>query len=235
VPSPSGVQTLDVTAFGQRERKTERNFRIIESLRSLKGADCVPERLRANWAYPIAGSVGIDEIVRTYLRLEALTNFGKSTGPSTALPFPTQQRSKEIPVVFSDVLTYTTHFGAGIKPTLNLETAFGKIKLTDASILGDANRKDVHKVTIALARDPPVSEMDPAGNARGANTRTSRNRRSEERYVRNAPFVSRGADVVAQRVLPAEAQVLVELERRRTLAEDARLSTRLIDALTKQP
>ncbi len=52
-----------------------RRFTIIEPLTDWhKSQDECRDRTKgANWTYPIAGTIGLDEIVRTYVKLELLT------------------------------------------------------------------------------------------------------------------------------------------------------------------
>ena len=109
---PSGSLTLDLEGAAAMERAAQRTFRIIESLEKLQTADCSREGTRANLLYPITGTIGMNEIVRTYVGLERLTTLkpvltggGAEVGDIPSGPSST-------PVVFSDVLTFTTRLGA---------------------------------------------------------------------------------------------------------------------------
>src|SRR5215470_8480165 len=65
--SPSASFKLDVKPYAEASRETHRTFRIIESLKVLKRLDeqqCSPTQ--ANWAFPITGAIGINEVVETY-------------------------------------------------------------------------------------------------------------------------------------------------------------------------
>ncbi len=192
----AGVSTVDVTAASERKREAQRVFRIVESLETLRAANCTEEREEANRLYPITGSIGMHEIVRTYVGLEKLTTLAKSDddAPGAATGTPT---------VFSDVLTFTTEIGGGIKPTLVLNAVgVGSFRLTGASFFGDATRKDVHKLTVVLARDPAIADeledvdlrfMDPRSNKVGrelrkqradTKTRAEKVLRKEQEYLR---------------------------------------------------
>jgi hypothetical protein len=239
--SPDGSFTLEVTPFAERQRKTNRNFRIIESLKQLREARC-SEAETQNWIYPITGAIGLNEIVNTYVRLEQLTNFGKLTSGTTTTPTPptpTVPAGADTPIVFSDVLTYTTKLGGGVKPELTLNSVVGSLKLTKASIFADATRDDTHQVTVALARDLkiPVDVRLATRSGRAARVQTLETEYVDRVFraqVYNAR-ISRGADAVAQKDLPPETRVLLELERRRSLGEDERLATRLVDILRPPP
>ena len=242
--SPSGTFKLDVRPFAESSRQTQRTFRIIERLKDLKklnGQQCSPTQ--ANWAYPITGTIGINEVVDTYIGLEKLTDFAKESGGTTTLPTPPPAppatppaTPKDATIVFSDVLTYTTHFGLGITPDLTLNSAVGTLKLTKASIGADANRKDKHKVTVALARDLTV-QVDERGRRIA---RTARVNTGDMEYVRSINSsinarASRNADAVARKLLTGPSQVLVELERRRNLIEDETTAGRLLEILRPLP
>jgi|SoiMethySBSTD1v2_1073268.scaffolds.fasta_scaffold48037_2 hypothetical protein len=229
--SPSGTFKLDVKPVAERSRQTQRTFRLIESLKDLKKLDykkCAP--IEANWAYPITGSIGINEVVETYIGLEKLTNFTElPNGKTVLIPGP---GSNKPPVVFSDLLTYTTNFGASVTPELTLNSVAGSLKLTKATIGADATRKDIHKVTVALARNLAV-QVDGRSV-----TRVSLNQGDREYLSMTARYnarVSRNADAVARKTLTGSSQVLVELERRRTLSEDETATQRLLEILRPVP
>ncbi len=57
----------------KRKRENVRAFRIIEDLADVAKADCSPGP-GSNLAYPISGSLQVDEVVRTYIRLERMTD-----------------------------------------------------------------------------------------------------------------------------------------------------------------
>jgi hypothetical protein len=80
----------------------------------------------------------------------------------------------DVPVVFSDILTFHTKLNAGIDPTLTLNSAsVGSFTLKSVSFFGDAQRTDTHKLTVVLSRDPNAGLDDesaweaeiPAGGA----------------------------------------------------------------------
>jgi hypothetical protein len=215
--------SLDLTASAARKRENKRAFRIIESLKDLRAANCSTEMAGPNLLYPITGRIGMDEVVRTYIRLEKLTDV------SEGIPSKKGQLDTK-PIIFSEELDFTTTFTAGIKPTLELNTIAGKLRLTNASIFGNALRQDQHGVTVALARqgdvDPPAARVTGAGQRRMEVLRLA------------SPAVGRDARslaALAQKELFAPDRVLLELERRRILREDERLSSRLLNVLTPVP
>ena len=81
----------------------------------------------------------MDEVVRTYLKMEMLTELQKVRGKSAN-------------TVFADDLTFTTHFDAGAKGTLVLDAVVGHLKVTNASVRAKASRDDTHSVIVASTR-----------------------------------------------------------------------------------
>lgn len=203
-----------------RNRKNVRQFRIIESLEKLNSARCSESAGRQNWIYPIVGSIGMKEVVQTYLRIEELTDLG---------PGKDDPKLKSDSIVFSDDLDYTTEFGGSVTPTLELATIAGKFRLTKATIMGEAKRKDIHSVTVALAQDG--KPVDLLQGARGVE------RRGLERMtvLGQSRQGARALDAAIVRSEPAKIRVLAELERRRQLREDERIAARLIDVLRGEP
>jgi hypothetical protein len=170
---PSKGFSLDLTAEAHKIRKNTRKFRIVENLRDLLNAAnfkrmpavagldgnsriVCDEAYQENWVYPITGSTGMGEVVRTYIRLEQLTDFDRSVDKTQ----PIQTLGAKA-VVFSDQLAFTTTVRAGVKPVLELNAVPGTFKLTTASFFGTAEREDMHNVTVALASN--LLEVDDHG------------------------------------------------------------------------
>jgi hypothetical protein len=219
--------TLNFTGSAKRERHNKRQFRVVESLAKLKKAECPNGPKHPNWIYPIAGRIGIDELVSTYIRLERLTKFGKlgdtlpnptapvGLPPAAAPPGPPSPDS----IVFSDKLEFTTEFTAGVNPTLMLATIGGQFRLTTGTLTTSVDRKDLHNVTVALAQDgtavQPPALVSMAASGSFGNSRQG----------------ARKIDAVVERSAPAKDRVLYELERRRLLTEDLDLTTQFLDAV----
>lgn len=207
---------LDISASAKLQRSNKREFRILETLKQLYETDCFKDGTRANWLYPITGTIGINEIIRTYMRIEKLTSFSSSDTKF--------DKFNKDPIVFSDELKFTTELSAGATPEVTLSTVVGSFRLTKASFFGEVKRKDIHTVVVALARDskaPPDESFERSLRRLGERTLSLRS--------------TRATDAVAQRDASGATRVLFELERRRILREEERLGTRLIDALRLPP
>ena len=130
-------------------RTNERFFRIVDDLKELKAARCGrrTKGVGPNFVYPVAGNIGMAEVVRTYIELETLSDLKRGT---------TQLADKQ--VFFTDDLDFITTFSAGATVDLSLNTGVGTLTLSTAT--ASASRQDVHSVTVILARgdedvDPP--------------------------------------------------------------------------------
>jgi hypothetical protein len=207
--------SLDFAGSATRERKNKRQFRIVEGLDKLNAANCSETATRANWIYPITGAIGLGEVVRTYISLERLTDFG---------PGKIGTKFDKDSVVFSDDIDYTTEFGGSATPTLELASIVGKFRLTKASIMGEAKRKDVHSVVVALAQDGQPVDVPALTRMQNFGVDIGRSRPG-----------ARGVDAVVAQGAKAQTRVIYELERRRLLKEDERLFSNFLEAVRTSP
>jgi hypothetical protein len=196
-------------------RTNTRTFRVVDKLDDLRKAHC--GRVKGtlpNLIYPITGSTGMAEVVRTYIELETFTNLDTVTGTTATAP-----RKNEI-VTFSDKLDFTTTFDAGASLDLKFDTAVGSLRLTRATISGSAYRQDVHSVTVALARDKDAHPdlVIPLVRS-GRRVGSLPVEQIRDKYVR---------ENLAQRDAPAHNRVLLELERRRIVDEDRAVAERVL-------
>jgi hypothetical protein len=192
-----GTLTLDFKPSATLQRMNTRTFTVLEKFEVLNAADCSPEAVRANWAYPITGATGMAEVVQSYVKLSRLAGLGKATFPQN---------------VFSDQLTFTTTLTAGVKPTLTLNSVAGTFRLTNASITGTADRMDVHDVTIAFAYDGPPS---------ATGMRIASAKAAQKWWADNeSALKSRALRRVVQSESDATNRTLLELTRRRNARED---------------
>ncbi len=111
---------------------------------------CAEPPRQPNLMYPITGSIGLAEVVKTYVKLRNDMRLEKAPGVIDITGGTTG---------FSDVLTYTTTIKAGITPTVELKSAVGEFRLKNASITGSADRVDLHKITIAIATTAQAAQI----------------------------------------------------------------------------
>ncbi len=213
--------TGGLTGSATLDRMNTRRFTIIDALADLPKPEnraLCSDKARANWTYPIGGTIGMDEVVRTYLKLEMITELQKATPTNDP-----KLKGKFTNVVFSDDLTFTTHVDAGAKTRLVLDAVVGRLKVTNAALNVAASRDDTHSVIVALTRKN-IAVDEPA---------------MRDRAVLLASGAIRDPRTQAQLIqVDAEARtrVAMELYRRRGLNdvdnEPARaLGQRLLDVL----
>jgi hypothetical protein len=236
---------LDLSASLRNDRNAggnKRDFLIVEDLEELSKATCPKDNTPPNWVYPIVGSIGMDELVRTYIKLEKLTDLapgGAKTGAND---------------VFADELTFTTEWSAGATATIELNTVAGTFRLTKIAPFGNAGRRDEHSVTVALARDPADDPDLPApGVTKGPGERPhlvadraslaqKKGTRAKAKSARMAiaeaeeeddarPYVDskRVANLILRDASPRN-RVLLEVLRRRNLRDDDRVAARVLRA-----
>lgn len=92
----NGTAGLSLSASSDFKRENRRHFIVSETAQDLleNGTlPCGPDYRASNYAYPIAGKIGIDELISTFYNLNDITNLAPDKTTST---------------VFADTLTFTT-------------------------------------------------------------------------------------------------------------------------------
>lgn len=204
---------LDLKAAASTRRSNTRAFRVVDKLSALSAErleQCATATTVANGLYPIAGSTGMGEVVRTYIKLEMLTDLGEGKAADEG----------QIEV-FSDELDFTTKLSVGVSPTLELNSVAGRFRLSHLSVTGAASRSDVHKVTVALARRP--GDLDPKEVLE--TVQDLHQLYSTRQVIRPFRTLKR---VKARQVAGPETRVLLELQRRRNIREDERIVARVL-------
>jgi hypothetical protein len=231
---PSGKTfTLDLSGEAARSRKNTRHFTIIEDLAdvaSIKAGDC-PEAVGTNVAYPISGSLGIDEVVRSYIGVERVSDLDEDVVAEGAGKAVDETRAG----VFSEVLHFNTRLNASATPTLTLNTVPGRFRLTSASATGVVERTDNHTLIIAFAQDKGFK--DDEFNKKRAEARSqgkryidgkARKLEGGRRYIRGAHTEAAFAQASTKH---AHNQVALELSRQRNLLEDREDGARFLGDL----
>jgi hypothetical protein len=155
LPITGGNFQLTAGAGSQLTRETTRNFTITDTFGLLRKADCTPQALEKNWIYPIAGEIGIYEVVATFAKLYGVED--------------PQAADKEV-FSFHDTLQFSTFLGAGVQPTLTL--VGDRSRVTNAGATLSARRSDFHQVVITLTGKPQtataVARLRPFSTMRSA-------------------------------------------------------------------
>ena len=205
--------TLNADASVRRQRTNTRKVQFIEDLTELAAAQCSPRGYHRAGLYPIAGALGMDEVVSTYIGLEKLSDL-KITSTGSKVSFRDQKVA-----LFADTLEFRTKLSAGVNPVLTLSAVAGKLKVTSASVTANASRTDNHTLIVALARDPDVN-IDPKANL----ARDLRKAMLEDLVVREP----RTETALAQKDAERRTRVLLELKRIRNLKDDEKEGARYL-------
>ena len=166
-PFPTSKFTMGLDGTFDRMRENDRLFTVTDSfndLIQLPDAYCldpvagrnfvVPE----NYIYPIAGKIGIQNMIEDFINL---TLFGALGGPAGSGATPPKG-----PPTLTDQLTFTTEISATATPTITFTPVGTGFQVSDASLTGLADRKDVHKVVVSLAiAGPGVNLVGPLRNS----------------------------------------------------------------------
>ena len=219
---------LDVELTGEatKARQNTRTFRIVEDLADVANADCSVETLRANLAYPIAGSLRVDDLTYTYVRLELMSNLRTPDGPTDDDIAVITDVPKQRAGIFSEHLTFTTKLNLGATPTLTLSAVAGSFRLTSATINGQVRRSDTHDVIIAFAQDPDFHKKEVASAVRQRNLVLGR---TAAGGVERGAVAGRGAEGV-ERSIVATTQVRALGVAEKKIIRGARLETGLAQA-----
>lgn len=130
---------VDLTRVGSRVFGTEDSWEdLIDG--TLKCADTPWERSStegAQWKrqsrnalYPLTGSIGVGNVVRTFIEIEG------------------QGGAKDN---FVDTLTFTTDVGGGVDAAVKIAPVPSQFRLVSATASLAASRVDIHKLTVSLA------------------------------------------------------------------------------------
>ena len=105
---------------------------------------CDGQIVEANYVYPIAGKIGVDETVKTFFELTVLANLSGAKAKPGQVDTPTM----------TDDLKFTTTVDLSGTPKVVFSPVGSAFQLADASLTGLAKRSDVHEVTVGLAIAP---------------------------------------------------------------------------------
>jgi hypothetical protein len=169
----NGSVGVGLSAGGDFKRQNIRHFIVSETAKDLlENGDigypmedgqrgCGADYRSPNFAYPIAGKIGIDELISTFFDLNEIRNLSPDKSTST---------------VFADQLTFTTTLSGSVSPhVIVAPVGNGWGLLSPASITAGGSRLDKHALIIGLSLDKPkgtsgrvVAAVVPGGLGRSA-------------------------------------------------------------------
>lgn len=134
-----------------------------------------------NYQYPIAGRIGIDEIVHTFIEL-TFNGLGVPQDPGKGTVKTVDAPSASAPIAMVDTVNFTTTVTAGVTAKAVFSPPGTNWRLANASLPLSASRVDKHQVIIGLA----LSELpQPPGTVVATGTP-----RSSRRPMEFAAFIT---------------------------------------------
>jgi hypothetical protein len=161
-PWTGATFTLGLGANANRERKNERQFTITDTLgplltqlnRPVRGVRYCDGQIRiANYAYPIAGRIGVDKMVKTFFELALFTNLDAEKAGA--------------PPTMADKLTFTTLVDLTVAPKVVFSPVTSGFQPSDANLTGVVRRTDAHQVIVGLSLDNSKNGIAVIGSLRG--------------------------------------------------------------------
>ena len=145
-PFTTSKATMGIKGGFDRSRKNERLFTITDTFNGLvqlpdsycQGAD-YNFNVPPNYAYPIAGKIGVVRLVQDFIQMTLFSNLaGKKDKP-------------EGPPTLVDTLAFQTVVTGTLTPKVVFSPVGAGLSVTDASLTGVASRTDLHTITMGLA------------------------------------------------------------------------------------
>jgi hypothetical protein len=146
----AGPLTVNIGSTHKYERQNLRKFDLVDSFGFLAASPIMVDvcdsrqSLPANGMYPISGSLGMEEMVGTFLNLNQSGNL-TGVGGTPRL---------------SDTLTFTTEVSGKIDATLEPISKGAAITIKKVSLNGGGGRKDIHTLTIVMTLPPDDTQPD---------------------------------------------------------------------------
>ena len=210
-------------------RQTNRNFRTVDTfadLMNIPSHKCRGDTLARDLIYPISGDVGMEEVVRTFIRLSRIDD-ATAAFPSPGETAPSSTTPGTDIFTMADTLTFTTTLTAGLNPTLTLSPVQQQFRLTGANANLMAGRMDMHTVVVALAVTPqPKTTSHRLGTGPKPALGASITRFSTVGSTSPSAILTTTA-VQAGTVDPRD-RALVELDRQRIIALQARTQNLIV-------
>ncbi|KAF0230369.1 MAG: hypothetical protein FD175_1691 [Beijerinckiaceae bacterium] len=153
-PLTGGSIGLGISSSNNRERSNIRSFTIVEEFKklldSMSDNDCFNVSSGVNVMYPITGSVGLSEVINTFIDLNEMK------------VLVDKENKDKIPEM-AETLNFKTVLSISANPKLDLTTAGRKWQTDLAHVEAKATRTDDHTVQIGLSLPPDKSPSAPRG------------------------------------------------------------------------
>jgi hypothetical protein len=155
-PLTRGMWSYNPTLGDTLTRQNVRTFTVIDNFKILAqkmdGRKCLGEPVGPNYQYPIVGTIGIKEMIITFINLTLHEDLGAEQGPSVDI-------TANGPPTMVDTISFTTALTASINPMIMLVPATMAAQLTSGFLNGSLSRTDIHQVIVGLGLPGPLSSL----------------------------------------------------------------------------
>ena len=172
-PYSFGQRFFGISAGLNRRRQNIRNFRIVETMdhltRTLRDDECEFDgnSLRDS-LYPISGTVGIKEVLKTFIDLNEMADIKKKNAEKQNIP------------TFADTLEFETTLVGKLEPKIVLNQVTEGIGLNEATFTSEHTRTDKHKLGIVITLPIEGDRKTKSGFV----SKTKREEMTKERALR---------------------------------------------------
>jgi hypothetical protein len=146
--------TFSIGPKGQSDlqRQTVRIFRVNDTFHELILLDskrCTEDGSPENFLYPVAGTIGLGEMIKTFVDLNEFQNLVGT-------------KDKETVPTMSDQFNFQTTISGSVGPQVTLTALDHSFRLAGASLSAAGLRRDIHKVIVAISL-PPLPTSPASG------------------------------------------------------------------------
>jgi hypothetical protein len=156
-----GTVGLGLKAGADLQRQTVRIFRISDTfleLANMPSSECNDNIPPKDFAYPIKGRIGLDEMVETFVQLNEYEHLSSASSGDAKSKGNSGKKSAVVPVL-SDTFNFQTTLTGSAAPSLTLTPLNHSFHVADASLGTNDSRKDIHKVIVAISLPPSKTEQ----------------------------------------------------------------------------
>lgn len=146
-----GIFNMPSRGTNDLQRQTVRLFRVNDTFGELiqfPSSRCTEDGSPENLIYPVSGSIGLGEMIETFVDLN---EYQKLTGAKDTDTVPTM----------TDTFNFQTTISGSVAPQVTLIPLNHLFHVSGASLTASALRKDIHKVIVAMSL-PPLKKPQPA-------------------------------------------------------------------------
>jgi hypothetical protein len=148
----NGIAGVGLSASGDYKRENLRHFIVSETAQDLLENPrllCPSDYKDSNYAYPISGKIGIDELISTFFDLNESKKLAENKSVSSS-------GATSDSTVFADSLTFTTTVMGSVSPHVIVTPTGNRWGLASAASLGASGQRiDKHGLIIGLSLDEP--------------------------------------------------------------------------------